>query len=124
MIDEVDTDGLKVKSDSGEETTILAGTIDFLDFCTMVRKMNDAFSEADLKKSFSKFAEAPPADAKELIDRARTSIKVETKEEEKKWSKAFDGALSTTKVGGAMHSLGLEPTDMQLLKLQRGEPGQ
>eukprot|EP01043_Picozoa_sp_COSAG02_P134296 COSAG02_NODE_72447_length_185_cov_46.232558_1_plen_45_part_01 len=31
------TDGQKVKSDSGSEITILAGTIDFPDFCTMVR---------------------------------------------------------------------------------------
>ena len=57
MIDEVDTDGLQVKSDSGGEMTILAGTIDFLDFCTMVRKMNDDFSEDDLKKSFLKLAD-------------------------------------------------------------------
>ena len=44
-IKEFNTNGLKVKSDSGDETRILAGTIDFLDFATTVRKINEVLGK-------------------------------------------------------------------------------
>jgi hypothetical protein len=83
--------------------TILAGTIDFLDFCTMVRKMTDTFSDDDLKKSFWKFAEATPEDVKKLIFKStgwwygyQTSVKQAVKLE----SQGFDGVLDVTCIRG------------------------
>ena len=49
MIDEADTDGLEICTESGERTTILAGTVYFLDFLAMVRKMKGVTSEEDEK---------------------------------------------------------------------------
>eukprot|EP01043_Picozoa_sp_COSAG02_P022472 COSAG02_NODE_1169_length_14132_cov_85.570187_6_plen_1172_part_00 len=103
MVDEVDTDGLKLKSDSGGEMTFLDGTIDFLDFSTMVHKVNDAFSEDDLKKTFWKFAAATPEDVKKLIFKStdwwygyETSVKQAVKLE----SQGFGGVLDIACIRG------------------------
>jgi hypothetical protein len=48
------------------------------------------------------------------FDRAGTSTAVQTEEENRKWSIAFDGTLEVTQVGGAMRSLGLESTEIEL----------
>jgi hypothetical protein len=102
MIDEVDTKGLKVGSDSGD-CTILANTVDFLDFLAMVRKMKDTTSEEDLKKSFWKFARTTPDDAKKQIAKVtdwfygyQTSVKQAVKLE----SQGFDGELDVTCIKG------------------------
>jgi len=102
MIDEVDTKGLKVGSDSGD-CTILANTVDFLDFLAMVRKMKDTTSEEDLKKSFWKFAQTTPDDAKKQIAKVtdwfygyQTSVKQAIKLE----SQGFDGELDVTCIKG------------------------
>ena len=103
MIDEVDTDGLKIKSDSGGEMTILAGTIDFPDFCTVARKTNDALTEDDLKKGFRKFAQATAEDVKEMIFKStewwygyQTSVKQAVKLE----SQGFGGVLDVICIRG------------------------
>jgi len=102
MIDEVDTDGLKVSTDSGD-TTILAGTIDFLDFVAMVRKMGDGTAEDGLKETFWKFAQATPEDVKKQIFKStewwygyQTSVKQAAKLE----SQGFCGVLDVTCIRG------------------------
>jgi hypothetical protein len=102
MINEADTDGLEVCSD-GDGIIILAGTIDFLDFLAMARKMNSTTSEDHLKKRFSQFAQVTPADLKNQIFRTtdwwygyQSSVKAIVKTE----SQGFDGKLSVTCIKG------------------------
>ena len=102
MVHEADTDGLEVCSDSGG-MIILAGTIDWLDFLAMARKMNSTASEDHLKKSFSQFAQVTPADLKNQIFKTtdwwygyQSSVKAIVKTE----SQGFDGKLSVTCIKG------------------------
>jgi hypothetical protein len=114
MIDEADTDGLKVGSHSGD-CTILADTVDFVDFLAMARKMKDATSEEDLKKSFWKFAQATPDDAKKQIAKVtdwfygyQTSAKQAVKLE----SQGFDGELDVICIKGGFITQ-LEAAEME-----------
>ena len=54
------------------------------------------------------------------FDRAGTSTAVETEEEKKKWSKAFDGTLPITEVGDAFRALGFHPSETELQDMING----
>jgi hypothetical protein len=102
MLNELDTDGLKVSTDSGD-TTILASTIDIVDFVAMVRKMGDGTAEDGLKETFWKFAQATPEDVKKQIFKStewwygyQTSVKQAAKLE----SQGFRGVLDVTCIRG------------------------
>lgn len=109
LIKECNTDGLKVISDSGGEMTLFPGTIDFLEFVAMVRKMNDIpasediYPEDDLKKCFEKFARATSLDAKKQIFKTtswfygyQTGVKNFVKAE----AQDFNGVLDITCIQG------------------------
>jgi serine/threonine protein kinase len=105
----LNTNGFTVKSDSGDETTILSGTIDFIGFTKIVRKMNEMlekerpFSDDELKTHFSKFARPTPEDVKKQIFKLtewwngyQSSVKAIVKVE----SQGFDGTLNVTCIEG------------------------
>ena len=103
------TDGMMIQSKSGGSMTILAGSIDFVDFVAMARKMNTTTPEDDLKKSFLEFAEPTPEDVKEQIFKStswwygyQTSVKQAAKLE----SQGYGGVLDVTCIhGGAITRL-------------------
>jgi hypothetical protein len=102
IVDNLDTDGLKVYSDSGN-CTILAGTIDFLDFLAIARKLNSTISEEILQKSFWKLAQTTPDDVKQQIFKStdwwygyQTSVKGIVKI----LSQEFKGTLDVTCIKG------------------------
>jgi hypothetical protein len=102
IVDNLDTDGLKVDSDSGN-CTILAGTIDFLDFLAIARKLNSTISEEILQKSFWKLAQTTPDDVKQQIFKStdwwygyQTSVKGIVKI----LSQEFKGTLDVTCIKG------------------------
>ena len=91
-----------MNTDSGD-TTILAGTIDLVDFVALVRKMGDATPEDDLRKGFWEVAQAPPEDVKTQIFKStewwygyQTSVKQAAKLE----SQGFRGVLDVTCIRG------------------------
>ena len=105
----LNTNGFTVKSGSGNETTILAGTIDFIGFAKIVRKMNEmlgqekSFSDEELKACFSEFARPTPEDVKKQIFKLtewwngyQSSVKAIVKVE----SQGFDGTLNVTCIEG------------------------
>ena len=128
MIDEADTDGLEICTESGERTTILAGTVYFLDFLAMVRKMKGVTSEEDEKdlkekekKDLNNFwwkiatHQPTPEDMKKQIAKVtdwfygyQTSAKQAVKLE----SQGFDGELDVICIKGGFITQ-LEAAEME-----------
>ena len=116
MIEECDTDGIKVGSEVNSTTvTILSDTIDFLDLVAMVRKMRGATPEDELKKVFCQFARATPDDMKKQIFKVtdwwygyQTSVKQAVKLE----SQGFDGVLDVICIRGGLITQ-LEAAEME-----------
>eukprot|EP01043_Picozoa_sp_COSAG02_P034653 COSAG02_NODE_2436_length_8868_cov_6.380203_3_plen_658_part_00 len=127
---QINTNGFTVISDSRDETTILAGTIDFIDFVKIVRKMNEMlgkdnwFSDDEIKAQFWKHARATPGDVKKEIFKLtewwngyQSSVKAIVKIE----SQGFDGTLNVTCIEGGPITQ-LEAAEMpRIMKEAKGD---
>ena len=125
----LNTNGFTVKSGSGNETTILAGTIDFIGFAKIARKMNEmlgqekSFSDEELKACFSEFARPTPEDVKKQIFKmtewwngCQSSVKAIVKVE----SQGFDGTLNVTCIeGGSITQLEAAEMDRIMQEAKR-----